>query len=212
MSSFQINSPVPVVEFSSPLNTALTVVPSTLMKTPSEAFSRSNKSLYAVGITHLTVAKFNDASIRITELEGFLDSGIGSHFVQLHNNEHITLAPSLTNGTIKLWVEIQFNQNDFVAGNFPLDDLIFTFANASPSSKSLELATIEVVSGAISTTTISADIKLTQADMLTLLHARLGVGSLDADTLSGHSSSEFATKKEVGQALSNSVAMAIVFS
>jgi hypothetical protein len=127
------------------------VVPSTLMRTPSSNFAKAFDFLTYDGIYS---AEVNSSSgvVSITELEAYLRSYVGIHFIEITSPININIS-QYEDGDYDLHIYIKFNENNSEENEYILDFLnieLVESGNSSSDENSILLSTVSISSGDVS--------------------------------------------------------------
>jgi hypothetical protein len=101
---------------------SIDVVPSTLMRTPTEAFSELHAELLKEGEKSISVS-FENGNVVINELLAVINGDKGKHFVKL--KEPLVLDGTLFNSNTidTIYMKVVYNENDTTNGLYPKDEL-----------------------------------------------------------------------------------------
>ena len=131
----------------------LTVVPSTLMRTPSSSFAKAFSDNYKEGLAEFSFSIDNTyKNIQIDKMSAWVRSEVGLHYVRISNDEvYLVDFNNLDDGSYKLYVNILFNRNNTDVMDYPLDELVFTIQEPSviPPLNSLELVGMSIANNEI---------------------------------------------------------------
>ena len=132
---------------------ALSVVPSTLMRTPSSNFAKAFEFMASVGMYKLDLEVKDDTKLEFKELQGFFKSDVGIHYTSLINDiEYIVNLKDEDDGDYDVYLTINFNENDSENADYKLDDFIFNLVSSGddkPYDNSQKIATLTMDGGDI---------------------------------------------------------------
>jgi hypothetical protein len=136
------------------------VVPSTLMRSPSDNFARAFKFVAGDGFytVDINVNSDNNSILEITNIKAFVNSNIGRHYLEVLEPHKITLDLSdEEDGDKKVYIGVDYHPNDTEAGEFILDELVTEIISdtSTPSlSYAVEVANISISNGVIDSDSI----------------------------------------------------------
>ncbi len=166
---------------------SISVVPSTLMRTPSFGFSKLHNSILVDGVLSITHS-FTADEVTISAIEAVVRSDVGKHFVTLQRELKIP-SDTFDAGKINnIYFKVKYNPNDTLSGSYPLDelDIVCQDEATAPPANSTEVLKVTVDGSGNITATTDTNIQTSLTKS----------GALELDTTDEHTQAEIDTLEQ----------------